>query len=540
MLSNRKALWLIILSLALVTGLSAPVFAQPKSGGTIIEAIATEPTNLDTFKAARRPEYTVLHMMFEPLFTVDQKLQIQPLLVESYKTSQDGLTWTFVLKKDIQFHDGTPLNAEAVKFSLEKHMGGNQGTRLSAIKEIKVVDDMTFEVVLKNTYPVFLTALANPNICIISPTAFNKDPQAWGSKILVGTGPFQFVEWKSGDRVVMKKDPNYKHGPSFLNNQGPAHADGYEIRFIPEISTLVAEVTSGDVDFSDYVTERDVKRIQKSGKAGVIVDKSTVAVYININCSPDNKPFDDPKMREALCHAVNAEAVRKAAMAGIGSPLYTSISPMTMGFAPSSEEIAKPLVNYDPEKSKAILEELGWKDSGNGYREKDGKPLEVTFLAFSIPKFKRIAEVATPMLEKVGFKVDLQILEAGDLYEKTLKGKHDLLSTSLVGSAGIALDDLLITTHSKNLGTIVQWAHYKNPEMDALLDTALYDLDDQKREDALKKAQDMAARDLLCIPIANAMEIFGYKKDLGVENYTTHPWAYNQSDGIRALELYKK
>jgi peptide/nickel transport system substrate-binding protein len=529
-----------MLAVFLAAGMAAELQAQPQKGGTIIEAISTEPTNLNTLKAARQPEGTILHLMFEPLFTVNKSLEAEPLLLESYNISADGLTWTLAVKKGIKFHDETPLNAEAVKFSLEKIMTGSQGGRLSAIKEIKVKDEDTVEILLKNPYPGLLYALANPNVMIFSPTAYNKSPQDWGSKVLAGTGPFMFVEWKSGDRVIMKKFPGYSHGPSFVKNKGPAHVDAYEVRFIPEIVTLIAELTSGNVDLSDYVTERDIQQVKASKNTEVIVAKSTVAVYININCSPDNKPFDDPRMRSALCHAVNAEAVRKAAMAGVGDPLYTSISPMTMGYHKGVEEIAKPLVEYNPEKAKAILEELGWKDAGKGYREKDGQPLTVDFLAFSIPKFKRIAEVATPMLEKVGFKVNLQILEAGDLYEKTLKGAHDLLATSYVVSAGIALDDLTATLHSKNMSAITQWAHYSKPEMDKLLDTALYDLDPDKRKEALNKAQEMAAADVVCIPIANAMEIFGYKKSLGVEDYVTHPWAYNQADGIRALELYRK
>jgi peptide/nickel transport system substrate-binding protein len=542
MSTKRKLHWMLFLLIvwAFFAGPAPFAQAQIKPGGTIIEAMATEPTNLNTLKMARRPEYTILHLMFEPLFTVNKKLEIEPLLVESYKTSADGLVWTFVIKKGIKFHDGTPLNAEAVKFCLEKDQGGSQGTRISAIKEIKVVDEMTVDVILNTPFPVFLNALSNPSIVMFSPTAYKKAPQDWGSKVLVGTGPFMFVEWKSGDRVIMKKNPDYHHGPSFVKNKGPAYVDQWIVRFIPEQATLIGELTSGDVDLSDYVTERDIQRVKSSKNTDLVTAKSTSAIYLAINCAADNKPFNDPKMRSALAHSVNAEAVRKAALSGVGDPLYTYISLQTMGFYKPAEEIAKPLIAYDPAKAKAILDELGWKDTGKGYREKDGQPLEVKFLAFSIPRYKRMAEVATPMLEKAGFKVDLQILEAGNLYEKTLKGEHDLLSTAYVGGSGIALDDLVASMHSKNLKANVQWAHFSNPDMDRLLDTARFDLDPEKRKAALNAAQELAAREIPCIPIANALEIFGYKKDIGVENYITHPWAFDQADEWRGLEVYRK
>ena len=266
MLTNKTLRWtgFLLIVFALAAGVSPFAQAQPTSGGTIIEAMGTEPTNLDIFKAARRPEYTVLHLIFEPLFIVDADLKIQPHLVESYTVSADQKTWTFKIKKGITFHDGTALNAEAVKFSLDKHIAGSQGRFLTIIDSVTVADPMTVTIKLKQSYALLLNALSSPNIVIASPTAYNKSPDEWGSKVLVGTGPMMFKEWHSGDRVVMAKNPDYRHGPAFLKNRGPALVDGWEIRFLPEATTLIAELTAGDVDLSDYVTERDVKKVQRS------------------------------------------------------------------------------------------------------------------------------------------------------------------------------------------------------------------------------------------------------------------------------------
>ena len=514
--------------------------AAPQKGGTIIEAMGTEPTNLDCFKAARRPEYTVLHLMFEPLFVVNPDLKIDPMLVESYKSSPDAVTWTFVIKKGIKFHDGTTLNAEAVKFSLEKHIKGSQGRFIKIVKEITVKDPYTVVMTLKKPNPLLLNALSSPNIGMVSPTAYNKAPKQWGSKVIVGTGPMMFKEWRSGDRVIMVRNPDYKHAPAWTVNKGPAYVDKWIIRFLPEPTTLIAELTVGAVDLSDYVTERDVKRVKKGKKTNLIVSPSTSAIFLAINTK--NPPFNDIKIREAAAHAISAGAVRKAAMNDIGAPLYTPISFNILGFWKPSDDIGKPLVKYDPEKAKAILEAAGWKDTnGDGVREKDGKELFVNFLAFNIARYKRMGEVATPMLEKAGFKVKLQILEPGDLYQRTLAGKHNLLSTGLVGSLGFAVDDLVSSMHSGSLGNISQWCHYSNPEIDKLLDNARYSSDPKKREEALNAAQKMAAAEIIVIPMANAMEIFGYKKNLGgVDNYLKHPWAFDQADAYRALEIYKK
>ena len=537
---KKISLILAVLFLAVSVPLSrADAQTTPKRGGVIVEAMGTEPTNLDTFKARRQPELRILHLMLEPLVVINPSFKIEPLLAESWKSSADAKTWTFTLKKGIKFHNGEPFNAEAVKFSLERHLKGTVGPNIKVLDSIEVKDEFTVVLHLKQPYPELLLTLASFECTMIPPKGVTEAKNEWGSKVVIGTGPLKFKEWKSGERVVLVRDPEYKHGPSFLSNKGPAYVDEYHFRFLVEPATLIAELTAGDVDLSAYVTERDVNKVKEDARTAVVTGKSTSAIYLAINMK--KKPFDEAKIREALAHAVDAEAVRKAAMSGVAAPLYTPLSSSLLGYWPGAEEGAKPLVKYDPALAKQILETAGWKDSGKGYREKGGVPLEVNFLAFNIARYKRMAEVVTPMLQAAGFKVDLKILEAGDLYERVLKGEHNLLSTGFVTSKGVAIDDLVLMFHSSSIGMITQWSYYVKPEMDKILDVARYDLDPKKRADALKKAQEIAAKDLPVVPIGNAMEIFGYKKTLGgVENYTKHPWCHDQVNAYRALELYKQ
>ena len=537
---RKVTLILVVVFLAaLVPSLQGDGRAEPKKGGIIVEAMGTEPTNLDTFKARRQPELRILHLILEPLVVINPTFKIEPLLAESWKSSKDGKTWTFTLKKGIKFHNGEPFNAAAVKFSLEKHLKGTVGPKIKVVDSIEVKDDSTVALHLKQPYPELLLTLASFECTMVPPKAVTEAKTEWGSKVVVGTGPMKFKEWKSGERVVLVRNPDYRHAPSFVSNKGPAYVDEYHFRFLVEPATLIAELTSGDVDLSAYVTERDVNKVKEDSRTALILSNSTSAIYLAINTK--KKPFDDFKIREALAHSVDAEAVRKAAMSGVAAPLYTPLSPSLLGYWPGAEEGAKPLVKHDLAKAKDILESAGWKDSGKGYREKEGQPLEINFLAFNIARYKRMAEVITPMLQAAGFKVDLKILEAGDLYERVLKGEHHLLSTGFVTSQGVAIDDLVLMYHSSSIGMITQWSYYVRPEVDKLLDQARYDLDPKKRADALKKIQEIVARDLPVMPIGNAMDVFGYKKTLGgVENYTKHPWCQDQVNAYRALELYKQ
>jgi len=536
-----RMIFLFLLTLIISVAFIGIANAQPKRGGRIVEALGTEPTNLNIFKAGRRPELTILRMIIEPLVVWNEKLEVEPLLAKSWSVSKDQLTWTFTLNRDIKFHDGTPLNAEAVKFSIEGHKKGTAAILLTAVKGVEVVNDYTVAFKLEKPFPGLLDNLAQFAVGIVSPTAVQKAGNDWGSKVIVGTGPMKFKNWISGDRINLEKYEGYKHAPSYATNKGPAYVDEWVVRFLLEPTTLIAELTEGNVDLTNYITERDASKVKNHPKTDLFMIKSTIAVYLAINCSQKNERYNDVRVREAMTHAVNKDVVIKAAMFGIGDPLYTPLSPNIKGFSKESEEIGKRVNKYDPERAKKLLEEAGWKDiDGDGVREKDGKKLELEFLAFTIAGFKQTAEVVIPMLENVGFKPKLLVLEAGDLYQRVLAGNFDLLSTSQVTSQAIALNDLVRGYHSKSIGTILQWSHYNVPEMDRFLDTAQFSLDPKERARASIEAQKKSVEDVPVVPIANQMGLFGYKKTLGgVDNYFKHPLAYSQMDGYRALEIYK-
>ena len=221
MFKHRVLGWIILLisTLILIVGTYGVGFAsERKTAETIMEAMGTEPTNLDPFKARRRPELTILPMILEPLFVINPKLEVEPLLVELWKVCDDGTIWTLVLRKEIKFHDGTSFNAEAVKFSLEKHMKGTIAGLLKAIQKVDVVDENTVAIKLHKSYPLLLSSLASFNVSMVSPMAVDKAAGEWGSKVIVGTGPFRFKQWISGDRVILERNKDYGHGPSFATS----------------------------------------------------------------------------------------------------------------------------------------------------------------------------------------------------------------------------------------------------------------------------------------------------------------------------------
>jgi peptide/nickel transport system substrate-binding protein len=503
----------------------------------MVEALGTEPTTLDISYALRRPEAAVLNLIHEPLFIFNKDLKPEPLLVETWNVSQDYLTWTFTLKKGITFHDGTPLDAEAVKFSLERHMEGVHSWRLGPLDKVEVVDQYTVRLKYKEPYPLLLNHLANYWLGMISPKAVEKYGEDYGVKAVVGTGPFKFKEWISGDRIILEKNEDYKHGPTFAYNKGPAYVNSWIFRFILEPATLIAELTVGDVDISTYIPEEAVGEVRDHPNTDIVAKKAPSSIHIAINTK--NPPFDDVRVRRAVAHAINKEAVIKAALFGVGEPLYTLVPANVLGYWEGAKELGYQYTHFNPEKAKELLEEAGWVDvDGDGIREKDDKELEVVFFAFTIVRYKLIAEVVQPMLEAVGFKVKILVLEAGDLYERVIRGEHHLLSTAWMGITFVQ-DVLVPTLHSKNIGTAGWWFHYSNPVLDKLLDDSMALLDSQARQQALNEAQRIVIEEAVCAPIAYPMDLFGHKKIVGgVNRWMEHPWAF-QVAALRGLELYK-
>ena len=537
---------LFILSIVFLFGLSMGFISIAES--RIVEGMGTEPTSLDIDQASRRPESAVLNLISEPLLVFNSDLKLEPLLAKSWSVSEDHLTWTIELKEDIYFHNGQLMDAEAVKFSLNRHKRGSRAAwMLAPVEEIIVEDTYTLKIVMDEPYPMFPNYLADYWLGIISPKKVEEYGDDYGVKAVSGTGPFKFEKWVSGDRIVLKRNEEYDHGPAFLSNRGPAKVEEWVFRFIPEPSTLIAELQKGNVDISNYIRAESVSQIQNNPNTDVSSKKGSDSVHIAINLGykekggePQNYPFNNVKVREAVAHAVNKEAVIKAAMAGIGQPAYTLTSPTAKMYWEGAMELGKKYTNYDPEKSKVLLEEVGWVDVDNdGIREKNGEELEAVLFAFTITRYKRIATVVQPMLQDVGFKVKIQVMEAGDLYESVTRGEHDLLATAWT-SWSFPQTGLEPMVTSEQLGTSTNWFHYSNPEVDQLLKESKQALKEEDRLKAIEEAQKIIIKDVLAVPIAYGMDVLGYKKSIeGVEEYMEHPWAIFGVDSLRGLLLNK-
>jgi len=341
------ALWLVGSLLLGGIAVARPGVAQaPAAGGMLTFAAGADPDSLDPQNTQSNPGEQVNRMMYDNLIRFNTKMQIEPALAESWTQSSDGLAWTFKLRKGVRFHDGTPFDAKAVKYFFDRVLGDEKPFKASLytpfVQGAQVVDDGTVRVTLKQPFAAFLFRLAHSAGGIISPAAHQK----WGKDLTlhpVGTGPFKFVEWVKGDRVVLERNEGYWGGRPRL--------DRVTVKTVREDSSRVLMLESGDADLIVNIPPEDIPRLRKDPRFAVESIPTARALYVVINMK--KKPFDDLRVRQALNYAVNREAIVKSLFQGNAEAIPGIVAPLQNGFA------KLPGYAYDPKKAKELLAQAG-------------------------------------------------------------------------------------------------------------------------------------------------------------------------------------
>ena len=388
---------LIGLSLALSVSLT-DAQQKPVYGGSLTVAQGVEPPGLDptTATSAAIPR-VVYSNVLEGLVKIDRDGKIVPALAKSSKVSKDGKEYTFVLKKGVKFHDGKSFDAEDVKFTFDRLMDSKTGTAhpeyYKDIDLIQVMDSHTIKIKLKNVNSMFLFNLARPDSVMVNKQAVDKIKSA-----PVGTGPFKFVEWIRGDHVTLAKFDEY-------HKKGAPYLDKVTFKFIGDPSAQIANLKAGDIDAIAYdVSPENALLLEKDPKFKVLNGYTTTEVILSTNNS--RKPFNDVRVRKALAHAIDRNALIKGAMSGYGVPIGSHMDPGNPYYIDLTS--AYP---YNPEKAKQLLTEAGYP---NGFEAVIKLPERFAYA-------KRSGEIIADMLSQVGIKLKIELTEWGQWIDRVFK-----------------------------------------------------------------------------------------------------------------------
>jgi peptide/nickel transport system substrate-binding protein len=442
--------------------------------------------------------------MFEPLVTIDpETLEFAPSLAESWEMSEDGLTWTFKLREGVKFHDGTPLNAEAVAFSFNRIIDPETKSPAAApllggnLESTEAVDEYTVQFNLKNPFAGFLDALSANygGLVPVSPAAVEKWGEDFGHHP-VGTGPFIFEEWDPGDHITLVKNPDYNWGPEALyDHSGPADLDEIVVRFVGEATMRTAMLEKGEADVIAAPSSIDVKRFREDPNLqilGGLRPGTSSVLWFNV----EKSPTDDIQVRKACLHVIDWDEVNDLVYHGTSDVGNSLLLPTTFGYDPAFDfDKWYPL---DPEKGKQILEEAGWVDTdGDGIREKDGQKLELIFICFPGNACKE-GEVMQGQLMPAGVFLKIQEMGQPANVQATQRGEHNFRSIGWGGTDSAQLLSFLL--HSKNIGVGWNFTRYRDAKLDELLDKANAELDREKRGEIVSEIQKIVLEEALGRP----------------------------------------
>ena len=372
-------------------GAEALASAQPR--GQLVAALDSDRENLDPDQAGGTIDYMVLMHVFDHLIARNpETMKLVGGLAESWK-STDDLTWDFRIRKGVKFHNGEPVNASAVKFSIDRVLDPAQKSylrdRFKGITQVQVVDEYGIRLKTDKPNPVLLERLTN---LPIMPPAYVKDKgDAYVAKNPVGSGPYRFVEWVRGQRLVLEAAPGY---------WGPAPAvKTLVFRPITDVSTAIAEMLAGSVDLIRLVPPDQIPVIEASGKAYITAAPIIRVIYLSFDVigRAGPTPVQNIKVREAISHAVDVDGIITHVLGGRGLKLGTIVNPMKFGYDPS----IKP-VPYDPGRAKQLLAEAG---QANG--------LTLNFMTYSgsIIASRQVGDAVAGYLAKVGIQTTRQHIE---------------------------------------------------------------------------------------------------------------------------------
>lgn len=361
-------------------------------------AIQLEPPHMDPTSAAAGAIDSVLYSnVFEGLTRFMSDGSVVPGLAESWNISEDGLTYTFKLRSDVTFHDGTAMDAEDVKFSLDRigaeDSANAQKALYSAISEVNAIDPMTVEVKLSEPNGNLIFNLAWGDAVIVAPESIEGIKQT-----PIGTGAFKFDNWTQGDKVELSRNDAYW-------GDAPALASA-TFKFISDPTAAFASVMAEDVDvFSGFPAPENLPQFEADPRFQVLVGSTEGETILSTN----NKmpPFDNVKVREALAHAIDRQAIIDGAMFGLGTPIGTHFAPHNPAYVDLTAQS-----NYDPAKAKALLAEAGFAD---GFE---------TTLHLPPPSYaRRGGEIIAAQLAEVGITAKITNVEWAQWLETVFKGK---------------------------------------------------------------------------------------------------------------------
>jgi peptide/nickel transport system substrate-binding protein len=436
------------------------------AGDTLVVGYEYDATSFDPHLTSDIGSQNIMVQIYDPLMKVDEKGELVPHLAESVE-DMGGLTYKFTLRKEVKFHNGEPLRASDVKFTFLRAINESQAINyvVSNIDPdgIEIIDDYTFTLRIKRPDASFLAYMAHyGGACILSEKAVKEAGSDYGVRP-VGTGPYKFVSWTKGDKIVLERNDDYWGEKARIKN--------IVVRPITEATNRTIELETGGVDLAFSIQPLDLSRVEENPKLKLLRNKDTAIYTIGMNM--ERKPLDDIRVRQAISLAIDTAALNKAVYRGIGAVGRTVIPPTIPYYDDTAPEHV-----YDPERAKELLAEAGYADG-----------LKLVLVSNENKERIDTMTIAQNMLKKIGIDSEIQVIEWGVYLDKLVQGDYDLCTGGWSCSIFDPDEAVYGQYHSAEIGIGYNWVRLRDEQTDRLIEEGRSNTDPSKRAEAYKALQ---------------------------------------------------
>lgn len=501
--------------------------SESADSSNLIIGTTSAPTLFNPFYSTDTSSMAIEGFIFSTMITVDRDFNPEGDLAKDWEVSDDGKSWTFHLHEGVKWHDGEDLTADDVVFTynipINKEYDGPRAYTYKDIESVTKIDDYTVKFRLNQPSAAFLPIAMQVGILpehILGDVPITElGEHEFNTKSPIGSGPYAFDKWADGEYIKLEAFDDYHHGRPKI--------DTLTYKIVPDSNALMAQLQAGDINYTGVASEH-VELANELSEDGIIKLQSgenNAWEYIIWNLR--DPLFQDLKVRQALSHGLDKEAIIEAVVYGQGTVAHAPGSPANWAYNPDTIKY-----EYNPERAKELLSEAGWVEGSNGILEKDGENFSFTIKTSQGESREKIAEVAQQQYAALGIEVDIEVMEWSAFVEDT--GPPNWNFDAQVSGMSIGSDpDPTYFWHSSEIEAGLNYSAYSNPKVDELLDKQITILDQDERYELIKEADAIVAEELpvtfLYYPfghLAHAPNLNGPVINAANSYYKLHEWYF--------------
>ena len=445
---------------------------KPRYGGTLVWGVAYKPTIINPILTTQSVSASLQDLIFNQLIRLNAKGEIEPDLAQSWEISDDGLIYTFHLRKGVKFHDGVECTAEDVKFTFDKIIDPKINSPLRSffklVNEFKIINNYTIQIILNKSAPSFIYKLIRP----IAPKHLLKDSDLKNTSFNfqpIGTGPFKFKSWSKDDEIVLEYNPDYYEGRPYL--------DKIIVKTYSDSRQLWSALMRQEVDLVMFIEKEDYEAIRNDPafKGYAIPLDGYFAIVYDLSDSI----LADVQVRKAVAYSIDRKLLIDKIAFGYGLECNGPFYPGSIGFNPE----VKP-IEFNPEKAKQLLAEAGWQDlNKDGILEKDGQDLEIRMLVDERnDAYQKMAMLIRQQFQEIGIRLMVQLYNDDSKLTLEFLTQNKSQAQIKLLLAGICPDQVETDWLSQEQeSSCILWK-YNNSEVDRYFSLGKTTKDERKRK----------------------------------------------------------